>query len=196
MQFLEKIRELLRGQKPLESVPYEVLVERHSLDPEGVCREFMRRLQKTVFFAALDYSKRQQKGNPKVDPDDVTSAIFMTFFGEFNNGSPESLLTRFAGTIRRYLDEEAFSQIAYAYYRQIPLYHIEDDEQRKYLAALFDNEATKQGKSIAEEIADRFQVSATKAESVIEQGRTRLNQIIQNDFDAEELRQMTEGRYP
>lgn len=197
MRVLESLWARLWGTRPLESLPYEELLARYSKAPRAVYTEFCRRLHRTVFYAALDYAKRHAPADAEREANELTIRVFEAFAPQVASGEPATGLRRFAGVIRTLLDEEAFRMVARIYYRQLPLYHMENDEQRRVLAALFDDGlAVPSGTSMAESVAERFHMSVVRADVVIKMARQRLDRVIQEDFDPDELRSLTEDTLP
>ena len=199
MDLLETIfRMFKRGSSP-ESLPYEELHRRFAYDRETVWAEFVRRLRRLVFHCAEE-SFRLESPSAARDKEEIeerTVRAFTEFYPEFNQGEPKTLLLRFAQAIRRILGEEAFARIALRFYYHLPLYHIQDDQPRRFMAALFENGlATRPGKEFASDLADRFQVSVEETKRILEKGQKQLRTIMDKDFSHEELQSLTEGLLP
>src|SRR5208282_6395343 len=122
MDVLETIHRwrLWWGRPKLEALPFEELQNRYGEDPQGVYREFSRRLHKLVFYAAQDYLGRHGDNRAQKDVEELVIRTFEDFGPEFGSGEPTMLLLRFANAIRRVLDEEAFRRIVEFYYRLLP----------------------------------------------------------------------------
>jgi hypothetical protein len=200
MGTLETIYRLMRkaGLRPaLDVLPFEELTGHYGWEGEAVFAEFVRRLDRIVFYAALDYCVRQNPSASKDEIEEQKIRVFEDFAPEFGSGDPPTLLRRFAEVIRRGLDEKAFEKIAHRYYYQLPLYHLKDDRQRQFLAAFYQNGVgTEEGKRLAEDLAERFQVTVEEAGRLLEKGQRSVNEIIENDFTTQELSELTEGNVP
>jgi len=191
MPLIETIGRWL-GRKPsVDKLPFEELPTRYVDDPEGVYEEFVRRLHRIVFQAAKDFLARNEPAS--ADKEGVELKVmeaFRDFAPQFAIGDPSLLLVQFEGAVRRVLDDEAFQGIAHRYYYQLPIYHLKDEEQRKYLAASYEKGIRS---TVAEEIAEQFRVSIEHASKVIAEGNRSIEDLIANDFTEEELKDMTQG---
>ena len=191
-------RMLKRGRSP-ESLPYEELHRRFAYDRDVVWAEFVRRLQRLVFHCAEESSRlyAPSAARSREEIEENTVRAFKEFYPEFNQGEPETLLLRFAQAIRRVLGDEAFKQIALRFYYHLPLYHIQEDQPRRFMAALFENGlATRPGKDFAADLADRIQVSVERAKAMLLKGQKQLRKIMEKDFSRKELQERTEGLLP
>ena len=183
----------------LESALFEELFARFPKEKaEGkrrIYEEFCRRLSRLVYLAAMDYAKRKITKELEVESEELKNRIFRTFVPEVAVGEPGHGLRRFATCIRSILDEEAFSCIARAFYYQLPLYHLSDAEERKFLAVVFqEQELSTPGDTTHRQLlAERFQVSPEHAERVIKRANRHLEEVIANDFEDKELQDLTEG---
>lgn len=197
MKLLEAIYRLIARPTSLDSLPYEELHQRFPNAKRAVWEEFVRRLRRLVFQAVQDNCRRKLPHASLEDLKEQTSQVFAEFYPEFGGGEGETVLLRFARVIRHILEDESFERIARRFYYHLPLYHVQDDQQRRFLAALFENGlATPPGKGFGEDIADRFQVPLEKALEVLRDGRKQLDEVINKEFTEEELRELTEDYLP
>jgi hypothetical protein len=200
LDLVETIYRMLQRGTSLEALPYEELHRRFSHNREAVFGEFVRRLRRLIFHCAEESCRIASGGDASPQLDEIqekTIRAFTEFHPEFDQGDPETLLVRFAQAVRRVLGEDAFSVIALRFYYHLPLYHIPDDTQRRFLAALFENGlATRPGKEFAADLADRFQVSVGETKKILAKGQKRLRQIMDKDFSSDELRDYSEGYLP
>jgi hypothetical protein len=199
---MERLRDLLgrflRLRKPrrLQTLPYEELPAYYRVDPRGVSHEFMRRLHKIVCRASVDYALRNPE-HGKMTSDqaaELTVRAFQGFAPEFLSGKPETLLLRFAGVMRQQvLDATAFLSIRRLYYHQLPLYHLKNDEQRRLLAAFYDEalDPTRLG-----QVAAEAHLSVDETKRIIKEANQALNRVISNRFKAADLRNLTENLLP
>jgi hypothetical protein len=195
MGVLETIRRWRpwKGRPKLEAVPFEELQNRCAEDPEGVHREFIRRLHKLVFYAAAEYLKRHGNRDQR-EVEEMTMRVFEDFAPEFASGEPIRLLVRFSHAIRRVLDREAFEGIVHLYYPLLPTYHIPDDAERRFLAAAYQAVLAGDGeRDIDEILAERFETTVEEAGSILASARKHLDEVIRDDFEAAELKEATEG---
>ena len=180
----------------LWAIPFEELQNRYSEDPKAVYEEFVRRLRWLVFYAAEEYMGRTQPGRTREEIEDAVIGIFEDFSPEFNSGEPQMILVRFANILRRALDDEAFRVIARRFYTQFPIYHLSDRWERRLLAAAYEEGLTKQAKSMAESLAERFDVAPDEVRKILAKANNDLAKIIQQEFDVDELRELSEGYLP
>jgi hypothetical protein len=178
----------------LESAPFEVLFRRYTKadanEKRNIYAEFCRRVGTLVHQAAQDYAKRRASE----DVDALVNRVFRAFVPQIGAGEPEFGLRRFASTVRSELDDEAFECIAHRLYYQLPLYHIANDEERRFLAAMFQQGLLAGGGvSHIQELSERLQVSPEHAERVVRCGWKRLDLVVAKDFDEQELNDFTEG---
>jgi len=185
---LSAVWDWLVGMPPIASMPYEELVRWHRKEPQKTFEEFVRRLKELTFMAAIDYCKRHDVSNVESQAAELTTKAFETFFPEMNAGKDEMILRRFAATLRTVLDDEAFQMIEHAYYRHLLLYHVEDENQRRCLEAMFASGLA----ASTQEIADRLLLPVDEVERSLADGNRALQRKI-DDFDADELREFTEG---
>lgn len=199
MDVLRTIRRWVRqiqGTK-LEALPFEELQNRYKSDPQEIYKEFTRRLHRLVFYASEDFLKRQGGFVRQEVIEERVMRVFEEFGPEFGSGEPIMLLARFASAIRRVLDTAAFELISTFYYRLLPAYHIFDDAQRRFLVAAYQEAlGSKQGKMIDEALAERFETTTVQASSILKLARTKLDEVVQNEFEVSELQQATEGCLP
>lgn len=181
------------GRPGLDRELFEELGTRYVEEPEQVFEEFVRRLNRLVFQAALDFLTRKGQPITQNEVEELVMDVFRDFAPSFVSGSPGTLLRRFADAIRRVLDATAFQQIAYRYYLQGPIYHLKDIEQRKLLAAVYQEGL---GLDVVEKIADRFDMGVGQVEDVITKASGALNRLIAEDFSQAELKTLTEGYLP
>jgi len=189
---LSRLWHWLRGRPSLDSAPYEELLRRYPSEPEAVFHEFMRRLHEIVFMAAAEFCSR--RGVPAVQDKaaELTMSAFESFLPEMGAGEPEMVLRRFAGMIRRTLDDEAFDSIERVYYRHLLLYHLQDDNQRRALEAMFASGLA----ATAQQIAARLLLPVATVERLLQDGNRELERIRNADFEEAELKLMTDGRLP
>lgn len=189
------------GSEWVETAPYEELFRRYGdADSDGkrmIFAELCRRLSRLVYRATQDYVGRRKGNVSESEVTELKDKIFRSFAPEMDAGKPEFGLRRLATRIRSELDDEAFYYIARAFYYQLPIYHLPNDEQRRILAALLQEELYKrEGVSYVEQVAQDFRISQRRAAAIIKSGNKRLNQVIENDFEEDELRRLTEGYLP
>lgn len=191
MDVLETIYRWSRWLRPqLDRLPFEELARRYPREEVEVWTEFLRRLNRIVFYAAEEYLQRTKGTVAQQEADEKTMEVFEEFAPQFASGGPALLLRRFATVIRRVLDREAFESIAYRYYYQLPIYYLEDENQRRVLAACYESGLSP---SLAKQISQRFMMTLADAEKIIQAGNRSLEQIIANDFTPQELSELTEG---
>lgn len=181
----------------LGALPFEELQTRYENEPLAVYEEFIRRLKTLVFYAAHDYLKREHErsGRPAVERLEVEEKlieVFREFGTEFTNGTPITILLRFATVIRRLLGDESFEKIACIYYPLLPTYHISNEKERRMLAAAYE-EALSGRVDIDEVLAERFGMSVDEAHSILQKARQHLDQIVNEEFEPGELQEATEG---
>jgi hypothetical protein len=180
-----------------DALPFEELQNRYEEGPEAIYKEFIRRLNKLVFYASVDYLKRNRQSVTKQSAEEKMMRTFEEFGPEFGNGEPATLLRRFADAIRRVLDDQAFDGIGYFYYSLLPTYHIRDHQERKLLAASYQAALQgEKGKDIDEALAERFDLSVEKVRLILHSARRRLQDVMDKEFGAAELRELTEGYLP
>jgi hypothetical protein len=173
---------------PLASVPYEELVRRYPKERKEAFDEFVRRLSGIVFLAAADFCKREGVERAA----ELTTSAFEAFLPHIVAGVPEMVLRRFAGTIRGVLDDEAFRTIERLYYLHLPLYHLQDDEQRRCLEAMLASGLAAE----APQIAERLLLPVERVEQLLKAGNRELDRVMHEDFEEAELRELTEGVLP
>jgi hypothetical protein len=189
---------LLGRKAALNTVPFEELPKRYGSEAEEVFREFMSRLKSLVFYAAEDYLKRTNMRIPtQKEADDKMVEVFEEFLPQFTAGDDSTLLLRFAEVIRDKLDHDAFEKIGLRYYYQLPIYHLNNDDERRYLAASYETGlGTEEGKELAEDLAERFKVTVHEARRILKKGNESLVKVMTSDFTVQELRGLTEGYLP
>jgi len=191
MPLLQTIYKRFKRKPSLDRLPFEELAERYKSEPVAVFEEFVRRMQPLIFQAALDFETRAHPPASDAEVEEMVLKVFEDFTPEFMSGDPSMVLVSFAAAIRRVLDDEAFEAIATRYYHQLPLYHMKDDQQRRFLSASYQNGV---GPTPAEDMAQRFQVPVDEAQRIIRDGNRSLQDVIESDFTEDELSEMTEGR--
>jgi hypothetical protein len=203
MSLLETISRWIqgRGSNWLESAPFEELVDKYAHgglgDKREIYGEFARRFSRLVFRAAQDFAERRNVPNVEAEASKLKDKIFRSFVPHMAAGDQNYCLRRFAIHIRNLLDDKAFSFIARAFYYQLPVYHISNDEQRRILAAMLQTELSTAGEaSYVEKVAQDFHISPLRATNLIKRANQQLEKIIANDFEADELEQFTEGYVP
>lgn len=203
MRLLDTIDRWIKsfGSGWVEIAPYEELFRRYTdADTAGkqlIFNELCRRLSRLVYRATQDYLRRRENNVSESEVTKLKDRIFRSFAPDMAAGQPEFGLRRFATRIRAELDAEAFDFIARAFYYQLPIYHIPNDEQRRILAAMVQEELSKgEGVSHVEQIGQDFRISSRRARALIKTGNERLKRVIANDFEADELRLLTEGYVP
>jgi hypothetical protein len=185
-----------KSRPDLRAIPFEELQNRYSEDPKAVYEEFIRRLRWLVFYAVEEYMDRTQPRRTREEIEDTVIGIFQDFSPEFNSGEPQMILVRFANIVRRALDDEAFRVIARRFYRQVPIYHLSEPLERRLLAAAYEEGLSKEGTSMAETLAERFDVAPDEVRKILAQANKNLAKVIQQDFDGDELRELSEGYLP
>jgi len=191
MPLFQTIYEMFKRKTSLDRLPFEELAERYESEPVAAFEEFVRRMKLLVFQAALDFVRRAHPPASDAEVEEMVLKVFEDFTPEFASGEPSMVLVRFAAAIRRVLDDDAFEAIATRYYRQLPLYYVKDDQQRRFLSALYQDGV---GPTPAEDMAQRFQVTDDEARRIIRDGNRSLQDVIESDFTEDELREMTEDR--
>lgn len=198
MGLIESIYEW-RQRKPwrrrprLDGLPFEELQERYDEDPGGVYKEFIRRLRGLVFWAVNAYMTKINPGTSRDTIEEKTMNIFQEFSPQFIRGEPQTILLRFAAVIRSELDDEVFRAMGVHYYKQLPIYHINDDEARRFLAAAFQYGLHDGEKPIEEMLAERFNETPERVESILTRANAHLKKVIKKDFTPDELKELTEG---
>jgi hypothetical protein len=183
MPLLQTIYRRFKRKPSLDRLPFEELAERYKSEPVAVFEEFVRRMQPLIFQAALDFEMRAHPSARDAEVEEMVLKVFEDFTPEFMSGDPSMVLVRFAAAIRRVL--------ATRYYHQLPLYHVKDDQQRRFLSASYQNGV---GPTPAEDMAQRFQVPVDEAQRIVRDGNRSLQDVIESDFTEDELSEMTEGR--
>jgi hypothetical protein len=185
-----------RRRPDLSTVPFEELQNYYSGDPKGAYEEFIRRLRQLVFYAAEEYLTRAGSASASDEVENRVMEIFAEFSPEFNSGEPQMILARFAKVIRRLLDEDAFRVIARHFYTQLPLYHLSDAQERRFLAASYEGALSKTESSLAETIAKRFDVTPDEVRKSLPKANQNLAKVIEREFGADELQEISEGYLP
>jgi len=162
-------------------------------EPEEVYREFVLRLHRLVFQAATDYVTRNGSVPTQEKLDELTEDVFTEFLSSFASGSPETVLCRFAMSIRRTLDPAAFQVIGSRYYYQLPIYYIDNEARQSILAAAYERGL---GPDVVSAMAQKFGIDVKQAEDLIRAANADLKLIISRQFKLDELRQLTEGYLP
>jgi hypothetical protein len=194
MDVLETIYRWSRRFKPkLDRLPFDELARRYPREELQVWTEFHRRLNKIVLNAAVEYVDRTRGTVSQQEVEEKMMQVFDEFAPRFASGNPDMLLRRFAAAIRRVLDDEAFESIAYRYYYHLPIYHLEDDQQRRVLAACYENALNL---DVAKQMSERFMITVAEAERIIDAANRSLSEVIANDFTPQELSKLTEGYVP
>jgi hypothetical protein len=181
-----------KGRPSLGDAPYEDLVRRYVALPEEVFGEFVRRVQPIVLLAAEEYGHRNGIANLRDFVVQKATEVFVSFAAVITSGRPELVLVRLAHVVRQTLDQEAFDSVSRMLYEQIPLYHLRDRDQRRCLQAMYASGL----RATPREVAERLLLPETEAEALIKAGNQALQRVIEEDFTAEELHDMTEGHLP
>jgi hypothetical protein len=193
MAFLQTIyRWLWTGERKLEALLFEELQDYAAENPEGAYNEFVRRLQRLVFYAAEEYLQRNSSEVTRDAIEEKVGKIFEEFSPQFGSGDPQTILLRFAAVIRRELDADSFGIIGLFYYKQLPTYHISDDEARIILAASYQEALSSEG-SLKEALAYRFNRSPDEIERILKRAHKEYDKVINEEFSSEELNELTEG---
>jgi hypothetical protein len=196
MPLLQTIYALLdRLRPPLDRLPFEELAKRYAREPDAVFEEFHRRLNRIVFHAAEEYVDGRHGTGLQPDAmeamiEEMTLQVFERFAPQFARGAEDMLLCRFARVIREVLGNEAFESIAWRYYYQLPIYYIENKDQRRYLSACYEMGLKP---PLVKQISERFMVTVAEADRIIEAANQSLKEIVANDFEPQELAKLTEG---
>ena len=177
----------------LDSLRFEELQERYAEDQQGTYREFIRRLRPLVFYAAEHYLQSIGNAFTEIDVDNKVDEVFEDFSPEFDSGDPATLLQRFAGAIRRVLDDEAFRVIGPTFYRLLPIYNVPDAQQRRFLAAVYEQALSTPDDSVVESLATRMGVTSEEASEVLQRANKSVQKVMREDFSATELRDLTDG---
>ena len=178
---------------PLDQLPFELLVEEHALRPQEVQDVFVRRLYPTVFQAAQANIRRKGEVPTETMAGALANVVFTQFAPEFASGRPEMVLVRFASIIRRTLGNDAFKEVAPRYYAQLPIFYIENDEQRRFLAAAYSDGLAPE---LDKRLAARFCVSREHCRAILKQANRAYQAVIDKEFRPEELSRLTEGYLP
>jgi hypothetical protein len=179
-----------RFRPKLDRLPFDELARRYPREELEVWKEFVRRMNKIVFYAAEEYMQRTREKIVSEEVGEKAMQVFQEFAPQFGSGRTEMLLRRFAIAIRRVLDNEAFESIAHRYYYQLPIYYLEDEAQRRVMAACYESGLSP---SIAKQISERFMITVDDANRIIKAGNRSLEEIITKDFTLQELTEQTEG---
>ena len=193
MRLIETISKWLRSPTELDTCPFEMLVEEYQRTPQEVYGEFIRRLNKLVFQAAMHSVSAKGQGVEAADVEALVIDVFSEFSPEFESGSPANLLARFASIIRRILGATAFEKIALRYYCLLPIFHIADVEQLKFLAASYED-GLRPG--FENRLAERFGVSSDYVLSILPSANEAFMNVITKEFSRVELLTLTEGYLP
>lgn len=203
MQLLDTIYRLVKsfGSEWVERAPYEELFRRYkraNISEKGqIYYEFCSRLSRLVYRASQDYVQRGKTAESDDSVEKLKDRVFRSFAPDMAAGDPDYGLRRFGTHISNILDKEAFDCIARAFYYQLPIYHIANDEQRRILAAMLQAEMSKKkGSSYVEQVAEDFCMSPERVKVVMKAANKRLEYVIDNDFEREELRELTQGYLP
>ena len=79
------------------------------------------------------------------------------------------------------------------YYAQLPIYHIEDGEQRRFLAAAYrDGPAP----GFDERLARRFGVPVGRCRAILRRANAAYRSVVDEKFLPRELRRSTDGYLP
>lgn len=175
----------------LDSLPFEELQNHYREDPVATYREFIRRLRPLVFHAAVHYLHSQPGDSPSA-VDKKVDEVFEEFSPQFCGGDPDTLLRRFAVAIRTVLGEDSFAAIGWRFYNLLAVYHLDDPEERRFLAASNENALGIEGTSLAEDLAARLQVTADEVREVLPRANSNLQEVIRSKFSPEDLRDLTE----
>lgn len=192
MGIFETIYGWWTGERKLEALPFNELQASGAENPVSAYTEFIRRLQRLVFYAAEEYLQRNSTQVTREAIEEKVGQIFEEFSPEFGSGDPHTVLLRFAAVIRRELDAEAFGIIGLFFYKQLPTYHISDDEARIILAASYQEALSNEG-SLKEALADRFNRSPDEIERILKRAHEEYEKVITEEFSSDELTELTEG---
>src|SRR5215467_5177838 len=127
-----------KARAKVDGIPFEELQNRYSEDANATYKEFIRRLHQLIFYAASEYLERTKGRRRQEEIENIVIGIFEEFSPQFAIGSPDKILVRFAQVIRNQLDDKAFRVIAALFYKQIPIYHLSDEGERRLLAAVYE----------------------------------------------------------
>lgn len=185
-----------KQERKLEALPFEELQSSYAESPAGTFTEFTRRLQRLVFYAASEYLGRTQSETTREAIEEKVGRIFEEFSPEFASGEPQKVLLRFASVIRRQLDEESFRVIGPFFYKQLPTYHIADEEARIVLAATYQEALSSQTMPLAEILAERFNRSPEEIQKILQKANEELKRVIAQEFTRDELSDLTDGYLP
>jgi hypothetical protein len=180
------------GERKLEALPFEELQESAAENPVGAYEEFVRRMQRLVFYAAEEYLQRNSAEVTREATEEKVSHIFEEFSPQFGSGDPSTILLRFAAVIRRELDDEAFRVIGLFFYKQLPTYHISDNDARIILAASYQEALSNEG-SLKEALAERFNRSPNEIERILKKAHKEYEKVTSEEFSTDELEELTEG---
>jgi len=193
MSFLKTIyRWLWTDERKLEALLFEELQDYAAENPEGAYNEFIRRLQRLVFYAAEEYLQRKSSEVTRDAIEEKVGQIFEEFSPQFGSDDPQTILLRFAAVMRRQLDADSFGIMGLFYYKQLPIYHISDDEARIILAACYQDALSSEG-SLKEALADRFNRSPDEIEKILKKAHKEYDKVMREEFSSDELNQLTEG---
>jgi hypothetical protein len=190
MAAFQSILGVFGWKQPLERLPFEELLGRYAGEPGPVYEEFVKRLHRIIFQAALEYLTRGNHAVSQVGVEEMTTKVFEEFAPQFASGKAAMLLVDFAAAVRRVLDHQAFEKIAYRYYYLLPIYHLKDDLEKKLLAASYQRGIRP---DLVEQLAGQFNMPAGQIQRSIEKANASLKAVIADDFTPWELSVFTEG---
>lgn len=185
-----------KGERKLDALPFEELTSSYADDPGGTYTEFVRRLQRLIFYAVSEYLLRTEGHTTREAIEEKVGSIFQEFSPQFGSGDPQTILLRYASVIRKELDEEAFHVIGLFFYKQLPTYHIADEQARSVLAAAYQEALSEQTKPMVEILAERFNRNPEEIQRILRKANQDLQTVMNDEFTRDELSELTEGYLP
>jgi hypothetical protein len=176
----------------MEDFPYEQLFEDFGSNPAEVMAEFDHRLWRTVFGMALDVARGDGLSGDAATKraEELTEEAFASFEPAFDKGNPKYGLARFAENLRAIVGHDAFDKNAVTFYTQLPLYYIENAEQRECLALLLERGVSEEALS---EIAASKGISVDALGAIVQAANEAIEKAKHDEFDEGELQMLTEG---
>jgi len=186
--------DLLSLERPsVEDATYEELFS-EQFDRDVACHEIGRRLTSIVH--AMAFAKSHEEAQAST----LTGTVFKEFVNRFPANAEIRGLSQTASIIRDVIGERAFyaSNLPLLYYLHLPLYHLTDKAQRRYVNAMLDRGLAdlREGLDLEGEIAVELSVSREEVALGLQRGWKELERIMQSEFERDELAASTESFLP